>query len=57
MLDPDNLKVYRPVSNVTLIYKLVEKAVASQFYEHLEGYGLLAKMQSVYSPKYHVETA
>ena len=57
MLDPYNLKNYGPVSNVTFMSKLVEKAVDAHFYEHIEGNGLFATMKSAYRPKHSVETA
>ena len=56
-LEQDNLKNYRPVSNLTFISKQVEKAVDAQFYENIEGNGLLTRMQSTYRPKHSVETA
>ena len=55
--DPGNLKGYRTVLNVTIISKLVEKTDDAQFYEHMEGNGLLERMLSVCRPKHSVETA
>lgn len=56
-LDSNNLKNYRPVSNLTFISKLVEKVVDSQFSSHLDVNNLLPSMQSAYRPKHSVETA
>jgi hypothetical protein len=56
-LDPDNLKNYRPVSNLTFISKLVEKVVDAQISDHMERNGLFARMQSAYRPRHSVETA
>jgi exonuclease III len=56
-LDQDNLKNYRPVSNLTFVSKLVERAVDAQVSQHMENSGLHASMQSAYRPKHSVETA
>jgi hypothetical protein len=56
-LDPDNLKNYRPVSNLTFLSKLVEKAVDAQVSNHMDVNGLFPVMQSAYRPKHSVETA
>jgi len=56
-LDPDILKNYRPVSNLTYISKLIEKAVAKQITCHLQINDLLEKFQSAYRPLHSTETA
>ena len=56
-LDPDILKNYRPVSNLTFISKLIEKVVAKQIISHLTKHDLLEKFQSAYRPLHSTETA
>ena len=56
-LDPENLKNYRPVSNLTFLSKLTEKAVESQLSSHMTENNLYAPMQSAYREKYSVESA
>ena len=56
-LDPDNIKSYRPVSNLSFISKLVERAVDSQVSKHIETNNLMALTQSAYHPMHSVETA
>ncbi len=50
-------KNYRPVSNLSFISKLIEKAVAGQLIEHLKQNGLYDKFQSAYRQFYSTETA
>ena len=47
-LDRNILKNYRPVSNLSYISKLIEKAVVSQTYEHIAHEGISNKNQSAY---------
>ena len=56
-LDPENLKNYRPVSNLTFVSKIIEKIVATRLNEHLETYNLLEKYQSAYKKFHGTETA
>ena len=56
-LDPDNLKNYRPVSNLSLLSKLTEKIVLLQLSEHLQTNNLLYSLQSAYRPGHSTETA
>lgn len=56
-LDQDCLKNYRPVSNLTFVSKLVEKAVDMHVSDHMNTHGLFAKMQSAYRPNHSVESA
>ena len=56
-LDPEVLKNFRPVSNLTFVSKLIEKAVAVQLIAHLEKNDLLEKFQSAYKPLHSTETA
>ena len=56
-LDPENLKNYRPVSNLTFVSKIIEKIVATCLNEHLETYNLFEKYQSAYKKFHGTETA
>ena len=56
-LDPENLKNYRPVSNLTFVSKIIEKIVATCLNEYLETYNLLEKYQSAYKKFHGTETA
>ena len=56
-LDPNDLKNYRPVSNLSFMSKLLEKVVASQLMPHLNRYNLFSNFQSAYRPGHSTETA
>ena len=56
-LDPNVLKNFRPVSNLTFVSKLLEKIVLSQILSHLDQNGLWHIFQSAYRPCHSVETA
>ena len=56
-LDSDLLKNYRPVSNLSLISKIIEKCVLKQLIKHLEKNDLLAKLQTAYRKHHSCETA
>ena len=56
-LDPNNLKNYRPVSNLPFDPKITEKAVLTQLREHLSANGLLEVYQSAYRKGHSIETA
>lgn len=56
-LDPDCLKNFRPVSNLTFISKLIEKAAANQFTNHLITNNLLEVFQSAYKKFHSTESA
>ena len=45
-LDVDNMKNYRPVSNIPFLSKVIEKNVVSQLNEHLQHNNLLERNQS-----------
>ena len=47
-LDPEVLKNYRPVSNLSFISKVIEKVVASRLLDHMVDNDLLEPFQSVY---------
>ena len=51
------LKNYRPVSNLSFISKLVEKAAGIQFAEYLETTGMKEPLQSAYKRHHSTETA
>ena len=55
--DKNDLKNYRPVSNLPFLSKIVEKAVAMQLTEYLETNKLLPSIQSAYRKGHSVETA
>ena len=56
-LDVDNLKNFRPVSNLCFISKIVEKAVARRLAEHLYLNNLYEQNQSAYRKYHGTETA
>ena len=56
-LDPDDLKNYRPVSNLSFLSKVLETIVLSQLNEHLNHNNLLSPLQSAYRPNHSTETA
>jgi hypothetical protein len=56
-LDTADMANYRPVSNLTFISKVVERAVAVQLNEYLTSNGLLPRCQSAYRKKHSTETA
>ncbi|XP_072044960.1 uncharacterized protein [Amphiura filiformis] len=56
-LNPEVLSNYRPVSNLSFISKLNERAVCSQLHEHLTSNNLYAPHQSAYRPNCSTETA
>ena len=56
-LDKEGLHNYRPVSNLSFASKLVEKVVARQMNDHVDGNTLRDKMQSAYRSGNSTETA
>ena len=56
-LDPELLKNYRPVSNLTFISKTIERAVANQLNGHLLTNSLHEAHQSAYKRFHSTETA
>jgi len=56
-LDADELKNYRPVSNLTFMSKLVERAVVSRLTHYLDAHGLMPQVQSAYRRHHSTETA
>ena len=55
--DTADMANYRPVSNVTFVSKIVERAVAKQIHQYLEANGLLPRHQSAYRRHHSTETA
>ena len=56
-LDADDLKSYRPVSNLTYLSKILEKAVHGQLTKYIASNDLLPKVQSGYRKFHSCETA
>ena len=54
---PNELKNYRPVSNLPFLSKILEKVVLSQLKGHLLKYNLLDSHQSAYREFHNTETA
>ena len=55
-LDKNELKNYRPVSNLPYISKIAEKAALKQLNDHLDKHQLYEKFQSAYRPYHSTET-
>ena len=56
-LDKENLKNYRPVSNLPYLSKLIEKIAIDQMEEHLAKNNLSEPLQSAYKQNHSTETA
>ena len=56
-LDPENMKNYRPVSNLTFVSKILERVVASRLHVHLSENLLYEPFQSAYRKYHGTETA
>lgn len=56
-LDPNNLKHFRPVSNLPFVSKILERVVLKQLLKHLSDNGLLEVRQSAYRKGHSTETA
>ena len=55
-LDPDTLANYRPISHLSFLYKVLEKAVAGQLNEHLAINIIHDKFQSAHRPGFLTES-
>ena len=55
-LDQNELKNYRPVSNLSFVSKTIEKLVLSQLSDHLSANSLYNRFQSAYRPGHNTET-
>ena len=56
-LDPNELKNFRPISNLPFISKINGKLVLVQLSSHLSANNLINQFQSAYRPGYSTETA
>lgn len=56
-LDKDVVKKYRPVSNLSILSKILEKVIAACLECHLQSNLLLVNLQSAYRTGYSTETA
>ena len=56
-IDTEILSNYRPVSNLTILSKILEKCALKQLMEHLNTNNLYCKYQSAYRPGHSCETA
>ena len=56
-LDPDKLKNFRPVPNLSLMSKITEKVVLWQLLAYLTKHKLICPFQSAYRPQHSTETA
>ena len=58
-LDSDILKYYRPISNVTVISKVIEQVVSGRLNEHLIKHSIISMfdpLQSAHKDKHYTET-
>ena len=56
-LDPQVLKNYRPVLNLSFLSKLIEKVISSRILTHIADHDLIDKFQSAYRCGHSTETA
>ena len=56
-LDAADVKSYRPITNLSVLSKLLERLVAQQLTEYLTENGLLPELQSAYRAHHSTETA
>jgi len=56
-LDPTDVKSYRPISNLSVLSKLLERLVARQLLDYLTSSKLLPRLQSAYRAHHSAETA
>ncbi|GFR86104.1 reverse transcriptase-like protein [Elysia marginata] len=56
-LDESDSKIFRPVSNLPFLSKVLEKLVAQQLLAHLDKHGLKNRFQSAYRSNHSTETA
>ena len=55
-LDPDVESNYRPISNLTLISKVIERLISRQINDHLKRQDLMPVLQSAYRPGHSTES-
>ena len=56
-LDPADAKSYRPISNLSVMSKLLERLVSKQLMRYLKDNDLLPDLQSAYRAHHSTETA
>jgi hypothetical protein len=56
-LDPEDLKNYRPISNLAFLSKVIEKVVVSHLSQHMSDNNLHEELQSAYKANHSPETA
>jgi len=56
-MDPMDPRSYRPIYNLSVVSKLMERLVARQLLSHLQASGMLPRLQSAYRANYSTETA
>jgi hypothetical protein len=56
-LDSADVKSYRPISNLSVLSKLLERLVAQQLLDHLNAWKHLPELQSAYQAGHSTETA
>ena len=56
-LDPSDISNFRPISNLSFLSKLLERAICRQLTAYLESGSLLPKHQSVHRANHSIETA
>ena len=56
-LDNTDVKNYRPISNLSVISKMLERIILQRLLEHLKASGLFRSVQSAYRKHHSTETA
>ena len=56
-LDPDVVSSYWPVSNVSYLFKIIDRVAASHFKSHIQTHNLLPAQQSAHRSFHSIETA
>ena len=56
-LDPNDLKKYRPISNLSFLSKLIKHVIAARLSSHLASHNLMSKLQLAHRKFHSSETA